>query len=664
VNAVLSQRACAWMLVLCTVASALGVAIGRPAFANGSALLALAIALLSARREHGAGGFVAPRTFPATAFCLVVLAAAIHWPILWIPFLSDDYWHLVVKGGAPSTWDALLPAKGYPFLRPIPYLPWRLYAALGVDSAVVPHLLNCLLATATAAAGWLAFRRCGAPRSIAFAGALLVLAHPATRHTASYAHNTYPFFSAGFAALCIGLIPARPARAPWHRWIAPSAAAAAAFLSKEDSFLLPVAAALVGAQFRPRRWRDGLRALVPIALVLAVILALRFPLLGGFGGYSQGKSTDSAHAAGAVGAALAALKSQIPSAVVLPIRDSSPWVGVGAVVTASVLLAGFGTRLGRRGLMRGLALAILALAPGLTLWGRGSAHAAAHLLVWPSIGLSLIVASCIAGAGRSRAIRTAALAALIALGAGAGWINAMPWERASEVGDRLLKSAAEQVRDAPQKARLIVYGFPDTVSGVVTFRNSFPWALQHAAARPDLDAVPQHLAFGRFDALLEATYEEGAPLDTIASSWIRALEPTRELRRGERWVAFESQAPSPMKRFDVDDPRMSLRLEPNVPLEFHGGGSTGILAFPAFSSPPGTRLRIEVDGETRWDSGEITPVAICVLLERTDGSFERIPLTGTEGVVPEGVRALRLELAALGTSTLRLRRVSVEAIRE
>src|SRR4029450_3731150 len=77
----------------------------------------------------------------------------------------------------------------------------------------------------------------------------------------------------------LATLPYRGARL--RRMALPTALAAAAFLTKELSFLPPIAAVIVGARGRWRNLARWTRLCIPIFVALALVLALRGLILGG-----------------------------------------------------------------------------------------------------------------------------------------------------------------------------------------------------------------------------------------------------------------------------------------------------------------------------------------------------------------------------------------------
>ncbi len=576
---------------------------------------------------------------------LVAFALAVAWPALSLPYLSDDWWHLEVKGEKPTPFHSMAPEPGYMFLRPVSYAFWWFYARLAPQDALLPHATVAVVLALAAGAAIGAFRRCGVPRATATAAGFLLIAHPAALHTISSAHNLYPPLSAGLAFASLATLPRATAGA--RARIASTVLGMLAFLSKEDSFVLPAMAFLVGARFRPRLWRQGLVAAAPLAVALAVVVAARFPILGHFGGYSAG-STGSAFAPERYALALvAALQLHIPASLLLPSRGGLLF---SVILASSLLLATGRTAAARRSIPRAILFAALAVAPGLPLWGpiEGSALSAGHLLLFPAAGVALAAAACCAGASGPPRVRLLLLASFATIGIVTGRANFAPWRVAAETSERAAAIVTDAVASAPRNARLVVYGLPDSVEGVVTFRNALPHFVRLVADRRDLTGLPPERAVGLFDALLEI--DLAAPRANLRTS----LEAERTLGPGEVLDLDLAEGSPDRRRCDAFDLQLSDGADGVWRLR--SSGLDGVLALPAVRVPAGARARLEIDGATRSHDGVVSPVLTALVVERPTG-LERMLLADAEGPIPEGTAALRLEILVLRGDEVVLRRV-------
>ena len=165
-----------------------------------------------------------------------------------------------------------------------------------------------------------ALRRCGAPRGAAAAAAILFAASPAALETTAWLTNQCSLFAGVFAAAAIATIPFGRPRAA--RMALPALLAGLAFLSKEETFLLPALAVLVLARFRVRRLPRAALAAWPLFLVLGAVVAARAWMLGGLGGHRDPASHQSQLFLGWMSGPRAALESEAPARYFLPMRIS------------------------------------------------------------------------------------------------------------------------------------------------------------------------------------------------------------------------------------------------------------------------------------------------------------------------------------------------------
>jgi tetratricopeptide (TPR) repeat protein len=191
--------------------------------------------------------------------------------------LASDVW--AFKGGAGANSN---------YWRPT-FVAWlaandRLF---GLQSTVGWHLGNVLLHVLATALLFVVARRLGLAPPLAGAVALLFAVHPVHTESVAWISGVPDLLVAVALLAALALVlGARPAR--W-RWPAALALYALALGAKEVALLVPLGAGVAGALDPARetataaaRWRRGLLAAAPFALLALVDLGLRQAILGRF----------------------------------------------------------------------------------------------------------------------------------------------------------------------------------------------------------------------------------------------------------------------------------------------------------------------------------------------------------------------------------------------
>ena len=200
-------------------------------------------------------------------------------------------------GQQPSFWAALAPVPNDSFFRPVGWAFWWFCGKFLGDAPAAAHAIAALLFAWNAVLLVPALRRSGVPRGVSVASGVLFAAHPAALETVAWLSNAYSLFALGFSLAALACLPVR--RRGFLGILPSLVFAALAFLSKEDTYLLPVACVLVGSRFRLRNLGSGARRAAPIFAAAAACLALRSLGLGdrrlprsGHGAVARGPADD------------------------------------------------------------------------------------------------------------------------------------------------------------------------------------------------------------------------------------------------------------------------------------------------------------------------------------------------------------------------------------
>jgi tetratricopeptide (TPR) repeat protein len=165
--------------------------------------------------------------------------------------------------------------------RPLPTLTYALQASGRGDAAPTGpfHLLNVFLHAGAAIAGWRFLLRLQLPAGAAWLAAALFAVHPCHVESVDWIVGRAELMAAlfGFAFLAVALRPRQDGRTI----VTAALLLTAAGMSKESAFALPGVVAVADVVLRrPGGWRAAVRRQWPSALVLALLLALRYAAMG------------------------------------------------------------------------------------------------------------------------------------------------------------------------------------------------------------------------------------------------------------------------------------------------------------------------------------------------------------------------------------------------
>ena len=389
------------------------------------------------------------------AAALFALACLSFLPAIWSGFVSDDFLLLNNLQRSGVGWvfthnDAGEAGAAGHFYRPV-WMLWNLwlFKAFGA-STVVLHLANVLLYALVAAGVWALAATLVDPRRAWIAAAAFAV-YP--RHGESVCWLSGNTDLVAVAAVLGALLIVRSQASLELRIAGVAVLTAAATLSKEIAFVLPVLALLILPRDRGRR-----ELLLPgaILLVEAGAFAARYAVIGGFGGYSQyGWSPKQA-----IGSAASyTLASAIPPSV----PAFRYWVVFLLPLAALALIGWRVLVLRRRGAHADLRLVgigaawfAVCLLPLLSLpVDLNNANGERNLLL-PSVGLALMLAGLIR-VPRRATIAGATAVALAALG-GLSAYESFDWIEAGKLSDRLVPAA---IALAPQGGELVILSAPE-----------------------------------------------------------------------------------------------------------------------------------------------------------------------------------------------------------
>jgi hypothetical protein len=400
------------------------------------------------------------RAVPLVA--LAALAGATFAPALAAGFLSDDYVLLgVLRRAGGIAWvfernDIGEAGEAGHFYRPL-WLLWNrgIYELAGAHPAPF-HVANLLLYAALTLEVWFLARRLVGEGRAWFAGVAFAV-YP--RHGESVAwisgSTDLTAVSLGLGALLCLTSSLRLSA----RLLSVAALTAAAALSKEIAYVLPVLAAWVvlaaPAEQRDRLDRRGAWLSVALmALVVAVVAVVRTDVVGGIGGYPDHPWTPVR--------AVAVFGTYVLASVTPPELELFRSVWLLAVPLVLVGLLAWRVQALRRDpeslrvVRLGLVWFGLSLLPLLNLAVDLNNANGERLMLLASVGFALALAGLLPAASSRRA--AVGLVAAAGLAFALSFHASFDWVRATRISDRLVDQAA---RLAPPSGELLLLSGPE-----------------------------------------------------------------------------------------------------------------------------------------------------------------------------------------------------------
>ena len=235
---------------------------------------------------------------------LLLTALAAYWSILNTSLAGDDYAEINRLYRIPATelWR-LFSVNAPVFIRPVPYfMYWFQYRFFGLEG-LPSHLINVFLHTGSSFLLFWFLTRCGIRRLAAFMAAALFILTPLSPEAVSWSDGRFDAAVLFFILLTICLYLVNLQSGSRLAYAGALIAGAAAYLSKESAVILLVlipTLELLFSIYAPdknaidRKPADGIGPLLknsilrvsPFFLAIAFFFILRFPILGGIGGYT------------------------------------------------------------------------------------------------------------------------------------------------------------------------------------------------------------------------------------------------------------------------------------------------------------------------------------------------------------------------------------------
>lgn len=418
-----------------------GIPVNAPLNVEG-AFGALAVILLAARKPAPEPTAQPLTSWPAWA-SFAVAFVALFVPALVVFPLSDDY--IILKSANNATPASLAHAwthaGGDGFFRPMGYLSFAfdaLWSGFRVSSTLL-HAANSALVALLA-------MRLRLPALAAFTAGAIFALHGTHLEAALWIAGRFDLLATFFTLAALLLF----GRNTWAALLA----TAAALLSKEAAFVLPLLLAVI-ARYEKR----PLRTAVPFFGLAAAIFAYRWFLLGGIGGYR-----DTAGAPSVLGLKLATtakvIFARLWTSLFFPLNWSEDPVLLAAIFAALYIAALLW--IARKpephpALRWSLAALTIAILPPLHLLGGAADLSGGRLLYLPSVFFCLFLAAAIRQ-------RVPAIAIVLAFFAVTFYHDMIFWMNASEhVHEICLHPETEPHRTMVDGVPVLANGFDECI---------------------------------------------------------------------------------------------------------------------------------------------------------------------------------------------------------
>ncbi|HEV2688343.1 MAG TPA: hypothetical protein VGV35_07305 [Bryobacteraceae bacterium] len=420
---------------------------------------------------------------------ITAIVVVSFWRTAGFYFLSDDF--IQLKYALRPMYHLLTMAGGDGFYRPLSNASMRLTGA-GAGSnpiywhsaAIALHAVNSMLVF------WLASVLRLSRAAAWFAAALFAL-HASHPEAVVWIAARYDLLATLFVLLCLVLFvrswDVAGGRALLYRSVS-LVAMAAAFLSKESSYTVPLLLLLFVAWKGELRFRRSWYALLPFLGITAAMLAWRWFLFGGIGGYLTPSGQPDMLSLGIV-STLKALVLRLWAILFFPINWSNEpglLLGVLLVLYLAALVWLCRTPASLRALALPLGFLIALAVPPLPQLLIGADLQKARVLYLPSVAFCLLLATLAENVKGKLAVSVTILvfqgAALVH--------NLAAWEYASQKANQACSVAAGCVK--ARDGRIAAFGLPQSLRGAYFFANGFPECveLQSGAGAAKVDLMP------------------------------------------------------------------------------------------------------------------------------------------------------------------------------
>jgi hypothetical protein len=423
---------------------------------NAECALAVSLLLVLLTTHEPVESRVASRYAQWQVAVILLAVGAGFWPVLPMPLITDDYFHVgqIARGEAPSPLSCFTHSCGGPqFFRPLGFAIYWMEWELWGSTAMPRHALDLILHAVSSVLFLLLLRRLGIPPPFDVLAALLFAWNGIRPETVAWPAARFDTLALVFS-LIAALAILRGGRSGL---IVSTLATAAACLSKESAFVLPLLLAPLAAGAK--------RLLAANGAVAGGIFVWRWWVLKGIGGYmdlnTKAPTVLEFHGLTLVKTFLA----RIWGVLWIPVNWSTPlewWMALGLAAGVAGSLALLKARPPRLRFALCLACVAIACVPVHHMLLIGPSLERSRYLTYATV--PFILALALAYSALPIRIGIAAMALLLGFHAAALWHNLKIWRSVASARYEMCHNVAARARDTSRPIAII--GLPLIVDGV------------------------------------------------------------------------------------------------------------------------------------------------------------------------------------------------------
>ena len=444
------------------------------------AFIAFVASLAFGERASLSGGGAAAKRDSFWLFVVLLAGAAAlaYGRAASAPFLFDDYVHLT--NAATESLSGVLrrtlvehPAGGDLFFRPLGSLYYWFNFRWAGYSPEAWHVCNLVIHFVNTVLVLRLCRSLGCGAIPALAGALLFAWHGTHVEAVCWLAAAFDLLATLFGLAALILIVE-------GRGVFVNAAiivwGAAACLSKESAYCLPLLALAIAFFEQRRQRRRVLQGAILVAIACGAVFLYRLWYLAGIGGYRAASGKPLVATANALGIAQAFLL-RLWAILFVPINWSvrpEVWLQAAAVVMLAAVAVAISRARVREFSRAYAALCFTACAgaPAFAMLLIGTDLAGSRVLYLPSVGFSLLIAE-LAAKLEPRGVAVTLVSSLLVFQLAALEHNETIWVRVAGTARRACLATAEMLERDPQGS-VYAYDLPKLLDGVYFLQNGFP----------------------------------------------------------------------------------------------------------------------------------------------------------------------------------------------
>ena len=463
------------------------LSLNSPVNAGGAAAVSFVLlALLTPGDTATAGGGRRRRDWIGLV-ALIVCTTAVFWRSLTVPFVFDDYTHILQASHASwrILYEVFQPLRGRLGMsfRPVTFILYWLDYHWAGSVAARWHAWSLAAHAANICLFFLLVRRLGLRRMGATLAAAVFALHGSRAETVAWSDARSDLLATLFC-LCVLSAVLEYCRTGRH-WILIPMMLCASFgvYTKESAFCLPLLPVTLLPLLTSGERRRALASSVALASVCVLLFAYRWWAIGGIGGYPDPSGVSTFWRSRPLHTSEALLFRQW-AFLFFPVNWSVPpewWLSLPAAGCIAALIAGARSGgVSRARLLSGIAFLLAAALPVEHLLMFQPDFAGARVLYLSVAGLAIFWGVLVDGAGGR--MRWVTGLALIAFNIAALEHNLTPWRTSPLAAEGVCRALGNEMTRDPRP--IIASGLPERRDGVYFLANGFPECVEMNSGQP------------------------------------------------------------------------------------------------------------------------------------------------------------------------------------